>query len=500
MSTAQASDGDERSPIDRRQRIFGSVMLLAPAVISVLNGVVIVAERSGWVHGAAMLALVAGTLVVAWRCSVTADRRLLLALLILLAAQLGVLVLTLPATEPHSPLRLLRVAVVLASLATILSAVLAYTRVVGPVNALLLVFGLASAVFVAEATSELLPGVTDGVTSRPEWSDLMVRNRDLGMSYRPHSVVNTYYPDNPRDYFTPRDFRDQLWQLSVAPDSKAELVFPPDDRATVRVAITQAPRAPGWHIQLSQSHLAISPLVGYTVDFRARADQPRPISAAFVQAHAPWAVLGFYRTEQLTAEWKTFHEFFMAGAADSNGRIQFDLGGNGIPVEVSDAALHVQLDSNAIEPPLGPDRFFVSYEFNALGCRDSDYAALRAPGATRILVLGDGSTMGTNVHQGDTFAKRLEHQDSATRPTGSATPAKHHEVINCAVSGYGTTKSKLFYRMSAARDISRISCSLMMGVNDDALFPGAAERRVLRPRRTTCEAVFDLDPVGAAPA
>jgi len=73
---------------------------------------------------------------------------------------------------------------------------------------------------------------------------------------------------------------------------------------------------------------------------------------------------------------------------------------------------------------------------NSMGLRDREYPYAKPPGTRRILVLGDSMTWGLGVGDDDIFTEVLERQ--------YATDGKPVEVINAAVSGWGTDQQLLF--------------------------------------------------------
>jgi SAM-dependent methyltransferase len=58
--------------------------------------------------------------------------------------------------------------------------------------------------------------------------------------------------------------------------------------------------------------------------------------------------LGLYRKIELTPEWQSFEEEFVAAADEDNARIHFDLGNSGIPVEL--ASVNLRLPGGAPAP------------------------------------------------------------------------------------------------------------------------------------------------------
>ena len=175
----------------------------------------------------------------------------------------------------------------------------------------------------------------------------------------------------------------------------------------------------------------------------------------------------------LTDEWQDYEMSFRAEADEPHARVFFDLGTSAVSVEIAEVTLHHQSDfhlasangvsgstfvdpirrrrnlsGELIEPDL-PDKYYVDYQFNAMGCRGRDYPIPRSPEGTRILVLGDSLALGAGVHQADTLASQLEGLLNSGSSEVEAQP--EFEVINCGVGGYGTRDEAGFYENSAAK-------------------------------------------------
>lgn len=95
----------------------------------------------------------------------------------------------------------------------------------------------------------------------------------------------------------------------------------------------------GWHLQLTQAHLAVQQGRYYTITFQARSDRPRQIDCSIGQAHEPWRNLGLSRKLDLTPQWKRFSFGFVTTDADDNARISFALGGDTGGVYLSDISV-----------------------------------------------------------------------------------------------------------------------------------------------------------------
>lgn len=139
--------------------------------------------------------------------------------------------------------------------------------------------------------------------------------------------------------YEPDPLREQSWQLALAGESMANLVFPPHDRELVRIVIAKASGRTPWAIQLNHPGIRVEAGRRYAVHFAGRADGRRNVKLGVAQAQAPWSGLGLYRTITLTGAWQTFQEEFVA-TADANARIHFDLGRSRMAVEISALRLH----------------------------------------------------------------------------------------------------------------------------------------------------------------
>lgn len=76
---------------------------------------------------------------------------------------------------------------------------------------------------------------------------------------------------------------------------------------------------------------------------------------------------------------------------------------------------------------------------NSLGFREREFNAAKADGTTRICVLGDSMTVGMEVDPQYTYTRQLENALNKREPG-------KFEVLNCAMSGYGTGQEYLLYR------------------------------------------------------
>jgi lysophospholipase L1-like esterase len=496
-------------------------MALAAALESLLLVILAALQRSWGVYTGVAIVLAGVTLVVAARRGADEDRRRRLVLLVLLSAQVAGFLAGPAGTAPLAPFRLLQVATLAGYGGIALAVVLIELRRLAPGLVLLLsvsvavgllaleaVLGLAATpaalpvrpewaavqgrrpsrdsgsaadargsasgadsspgtrFFAGETPEQLLARAASQRGQGPVWSGRADPHPQLGIVYRPHSELRSYYLDDPRGYFEQSDFREQIWHLEVMPGNAAAAEFPAQDPSLVRVAISKASQDTVWNIHLDQAHLGIESRAPYALEFRARAERPRSIRVGVAQGHPPWANLGLYERIELTQDWKSFRPNFFASRSDSNARIHFDLAGSDAPVELSTVILRGPHEGRPVEPGLPAARHFVRYEFNALGCRGGDYPIPRLPRTPRILVLGDAFTLGVGVRQPDTFAQRLERGSGLDAPSGMTGPAAAREVVNCGVQGYGTREERLFYELVGARYQPDLVL-LVMGLDDD---------------------------------
>jgi hypothetical protein len=140
-----------------------------------------------------------------------------------------------------------------------------------------------------------------------------------------------------------------LWQFRVADHNEAELVYPREDHEMVKIRIRKAASKTNWDIQLNRLGLKVAGGVRYSVAFRARSSRPREIGVGIAKARDPWTTLGMYTNVQLTSEWQTFREEFVAVEDEEDARIHFDLGGRTIGVDLTSVVLRAVESTNKVE-------------------------------------------------------------------------------------------------------------------------------------------------------
>jgi hypothetical protein len=385
MNETQAEH--ERPETATQFMLFRLTIVLAAALQSALHAILVLLRYTGRQYDAIETVLAVATLFLSWRYWLRPNRRILIGVVVLVSAEFVFFVFKLVSAEYSMSLRLLPVTIIVLYGATVMALLLTSVRILDPLKALSLSFSLAVGILLSETTIRLLlDSLSATADGSPEWVGNTDPHPSLGVVYRPYSALKAYYPDNPRRYFDEEDGKESKRWLRVGGGGVANLVFPPNEPDAIRIAIEKAKTKIGFDIQLNQSHLKVKANHSYAVDFRARADSPRSIFVGFARANAPWSNLGLYRKMELTSAWQNFRGDFVATDDDDNGRIHFDVGESDISVELASVSLRSIPDGELIEPDLPPQRYFVSYKFNALGCRGRDYSIPPPTGTVRRLL------------------------------------------------------------------------------------------------------------------
>jgi hypothetical protein len=402
-------------------------------------------------------------------------------LVVLLAVVLmAIFVVHLIGSSPPFPLRLLQIATTLCYGAVLLAAFISMLHLASGGTALLVSFSLALGLFLCEVIVPHL-GLTTARLAQtggvPRWVGGTVPHPTIGYCNTPDSSAKTYYPDNPRGYFEEVDPIRESWRLETHEDAQAQLDHSSNQPEIVRVNISKIVGAVPWHVQLQQIYLQFKAGKEYVLSFRARADRARTIAAAVGEDHAPWQGLGLYRELEVNPQWAVFENAFVANGTDPKARIHFDVGASDAAVEFADVVLR-EVSNGIIVKPCVLREFFVTYNFNALGCRGHDDAIPRPAGTFRIVALGDSYTLGVGVHERDTFTVRLErllNKDSKHAPSGLT-----YEVINCGVCGYATREERLSYELISSKYAPQVVLIVMV-FNDDMSGPDEAKLGYIRP-------------------
>jgi hypothetical protein len=125
------------------------------------------------------------------------------------------------------------------------------------------------------------------------------------------------------------------WNLEQHGGAKANLTKTND---ALCLAITATGKE-NWHVQLSQSGLAVKRGQTYTISFRAKADAPRKLSVGISQTNNPWRSLA-HASVRLTREWQTFTLPVSPDADEPNARYIFSgLGLEKCAVHLADLSL-----------------------------------------------------------------------------------------------------------------------------------------------------------------
>jgi hypothetical protein len=144
--------------------------------------------------------------------------------------------------------------------------------------------------------------------------------------------------------------RESKWLFRVSVGNTAALMFPPDDPDMVRVTIARAETKTSFDIQLNQPRLRVRANHRYQLRFRGRADRERSLFVGVAEAHEPWLGLGMYKKIELTSDWQSIQEEFVATADEDNARIHFDMGESDVAVELTAVRLHHLPDGQPVEP------------------------------------------------------------------------------------------------------------------------------------------------------
>ena len=87
--------------------------------------------------------------------------------------------------------------------------------------------------------------------------------------------------------------------------------------------------------------------------------------------------------------------------------------------------------------------FDTSITINNAGVRDDEELGPKAPGETRIAVLGDSLVLSVQVPFATTFTEQMEQHLNANLSPGDG---RRYRVINAGVQGYGPVEELLFFR------------------------------------------------------
>ncbi len=417
-----------------QRELFGMAIVALPATAVLLVAAGSAIGATGGSRIVLIGALAMATILLAFRCFLRPDRRVVAVLLGLLAVTLAAAILTAPISTSWLP-HMLQVGGVLLGVAAIGGAILGYAGVLRPGPAMLGPLAVAGVLLLAEAMSAALPQPWVGVAGPQRDGLPIVNDSALGTRLPVDTTLTTRYDFDPRDYFHPVDLRRDTWTISTQPGNAAQMVFPEDAPRVIRMEIDSASPGPGWHIHLTQPGYAVQQLQGYTVGFRIRADSTRSVGVGVVQAHDPWQMVGFYRDVEASPEWSSHEIYFEADRTDDNVRIEFALGGNDISTEVADVELRDNIGQLVLPSGIEP-RYQVAYRTDRLGCRRTG-ASSPTPEGARLLFLGGSATFGVDLHAEDVFTAILA-VDTIAVAAGAGEASRPWQVINCSTPAGGS--------------------------------------------------------------
>ena len=128
------------------------------------------------------------------------------------------------------------------------------------------------------------------------------------------------------------------WVMEQHEGCRMRVGHPAGQPKAARLEIEKADDT-NWHLQFKQCPFALKGGKYYTVTFRARADQPRPIGYGAGQDVSPWGTLGLSGSVNLTTAWRDFRVGFIATKDCGVARLSFSVGGSPVAVELADVAL-----------------------------------------------------------------------------------------------------------------------------------------------------------------
>lgn len=434
---------------------FAAAVMLATVLAAATVGVL----SSSFVVRAAVAGLALGACVIGWSVVSNGNARRFMWLAIVSLGVSGIFAWHLAMSTSPLPLRNLHVGTILAYGAILLAATLCLLRV-SEARALLLAFSITVPLAIADA---LVDPPTPARQVR--WQVNGFEDPPLWYRFQPNSTGRSYYPDNPRGYFSSTKYPEDTWSLQVFQGSEGHLDHSESSEpGRMRVTLRRAIEADPWHVRLQQAPFQFQRNRRYEIRFLARADAVRTIVCTASQTQEPFRPLAPYLELEIQPQWRSYECPFVAPSSESSARIALELASSDVSVEF----MNVVLRDLTIGRDLTPEHeFFVSYRFNSLGFRGPDYEIPAPPGTFRILALGDSYTLGMGVHEQDTFTAKLEAQLNAA--AGARDQPIRFEVVNGGVSGYSTREERVSYeRYSAAYEPQIVL--LVMVSNDDLSF------------------------------
>lgn len=129
------------------------------------------------------------------------------------------------------------------------------------------------------------------------------------------------------------------WALRLKQGYRAELTPADNAPAGARLHVAELPAADAGAILVE--HAAEGVLLGdqVTLQFRARAETPRPLTVQVRESRPPWRNLGLTETLELGDAWQTHRLSFTATAADDAASVVFEAGQSDVACELADVEL-----------------------------------------------------------------------------------------------------------------------------------------------------------------
>lgn len=291
----------------------------------------------------------------------------------------------------------------------------------------------------------------------------------------PHARVFAYYPSDPNDYFRVVTQPDWLgpWDLRTIggrsdPPCQMKMSLPTEPDGVLSVHVQSDVDDPSllWKSTLGRGLYGLKGGVAYILQFRARSEPAGRIQVQILAADSSIQSNAVYLA--LSAEFQPYRIELMLDQDVEKGVLRIALGGRNSRIEIKEAQLSV-----ADPSLLDRERYAVEFQMNAHGFRDIERVEEKPPGSVRLAFLGDSLTEGWGVHFEDLLTRQLE---SRLNEAASDTD-RRFEVLNFAVSGYGSRQERLLYE-KVVRRFEPDVVVVMICFNDD--LSAFEEQEVLR--------------------
>ncbi|HYP17320.1 MAG TPA: carbohydrate binding domain-containing protein, partial [Opitutus sp.] len=144
------------------------------------------------------------------------------------------------------------------------------------------------------------------------------------------------------------------WQASIQPGSAATLA-PSADKQVQELQIAKASGI-DWHVQAVLRGVTLQDGVVYTVEFQAKADQPRKLGVGvgidnLKRPLDPWRSFGLLETVELGADWQTVRLVFPAhSVAGASGALSLNAGHTTGTIAIKDLKLLPAVKAAGLQP------------------------------------------------------------------------------------------------------------------------------------------------------